>query len=227
MHQLKYTPLAFAVILSACCVFCGYPAATAQNEMGKASFARTSLDNYINNALSPQNIGNFGFKNMGDARKAELGTGIQMLGLELKEVKNYREGNTIATLKADTETTWFPVTVSGEVVAKLEILEKEGKMIPGDFGAAAQAQRIADAIASTSGTLVAKGIGVSGALKILRVSYMKADFIYVSGDQGEYLVPAMPLPGRFELVNGKMYPAAEVMALMKKYAQQIEEGMIR
>jgi hypothetical protein len=227
MHQLKYIPLTLAVILSACSLFCSQPGTAAEKDMEISSFARTSLKGYVNNVLSEKNIGNFGFKTLGDARKAELGKAYPMLSLDLREIKNYREGDKVASLKTNTGTTWFPVTVSGEVVAKLEVLEKENRMIAGDFGAAAEALRISQAIAGTSKALESRGIGASGTVKILRIPYMKADFLYVSDFQSEYLIPAMPLPGRFELNNGEIYAAVEVLARMKKYAQQIEEGMIR
>jgi hypothetical protein len=227
MCQLKYIPIMFAVILSACSLLCSSPGTAAEKDNKKLSFARTSLESYVNNALSAENVGNFGFSSMGDAKRAELGDAYPVLSLDLQGIKNYREGDSVASLKTNTETTWFPVKASGEVVAKLEILEKGNQMIAGEFGAASEARRITQVLADSMQTWKSRGMDDPLDMKIFRIPYMKADFVFLAGPQGEYLIPAMPLPGRYDLKNGDLHPAVEVLSRMKKYAQEIEEGMIR
>lgn len=228
MNQLKYIPLALFIILSSPLFYSSAFAGTfIMSDQEKVEFARSSLDNYIRNTFTEKNIGNFGFKSLGEARNARIGKAYPVIIIGLKEIKLYRPGAKVISLNADTDTTWFPVTVASEVVAKLEIQEKDGQMIAGDFGARNESRRIAKIINTSFTLLKSKEITPENAIKILRVPYLKADFLFIESKQGEYLIPAMAVPGRFGLKNSVLYPSVEVLSRLKKHAVKIEEGMIR
>lgn len=228
MYQLKYILFVFFIIMSTCSIFCSSFAGTsAVNDKERLDFASSSLNNYVKNAISEQNVGNFGFKSLGEAQDAKVGKAYPVISLDLQEIKAYRAGAKVKSLKAKTETTWFPVTVSEEVVAKLEIIEKNGRMIAGDFGAGSEAKRMARTITESSSLLKSREITAEDSMQILRVPHLKADFLFIESPQGEYLIPAMALPGRYDLKNGELYPAVEVLGRLKKHAEEIPEGLIR
>lgn len=190
-------------------------------------FAQTSLEGYIKNVLTTKNVGNFGFRSLYEAQMAKVGDALPIMNIELKDLKAYKPGAGVKSLLSGEKTNWFPVTVEGEVRAKLEIIEIGGKLISGDFGARSEAQRLAAIRDQLPGLLKSKEIEKPNIQTLLKIPVLKAIFLYIESSQKEFLIPAMALPQRYDLQNGELYLAVEVLSRLSEYAKKIPEGLIR
>lgn len=190
-------------------------------------FAQTSLEGYIKNVLTTKNVGNFGFRTLGEAQMAKVGDALPVMNIELKDLKAYKPGAGVKSLLSGEKTNWFPVTVEGEVRAKLEIIEIDGKLISGNFGARSEAQRLAAIRDQLPGLLKSKEIEKPNIQTLLKIPVLKAIFLYIESSQGKFLIPAMASPQRYDLQNGELYLAVEVLSRLSEYAKKIPEGLIR
>jgi len=190
-------------------------------------FAQTSLEGYIKNVLTKENIGKFGFGSLDETKTARVGGPLPVRIIELKELKAYKSGASVNTLPADVDSTWFPVLAGNEVRAELRILRIGGKLTSGDFGRTIEAQRLAAVREKMPEILQSKQISEPNAVTILEVPELKAILLFVEAAQGEFLIPAMALPQRYELNNGEVYPADKVLSRLREFAEKIPEGLIR
>jgi hypothetical protein len=190
-------------------------------------FANKSLNIYTTKLLTEQTAKYFDFKNLEEAKSAKLGNPIPVITVGLKEIKQYRSGSSIKSLDADKQTLYFPVLVGEQVRVKLEVIEKEGKLISGDFGAGGEAKRIDSVDRQLKEILTEKNVAAVSQKAILRIPHLKAIFFYLDTDQGDYLAPAMALPQRFNLQNAKLYAAEEVLKRLQMHAEKIPDDLIR
>ncbi|HDO22854.1 MAG TPA: hypothetical protein ENG86_08420 [Nitrospirae bacterium] len=130
-------------------------------------------------------------------------------------------GTGAKSLMKDAKTLWFPVVVSGETQTKLEMVEKKGKWIPGEFGGLGPVQKVVANQKQLPELLEPIKTGAPYTLKLLKIPELYAVFLYVEGLQKEYLIPAMVQPQRFQLKNGKLYTADEVLSKLSEYAKKI------
>ena len=181
-----------------------------------------ALEKYITNFINEKNFANFNFKSVKEAKTARLGDPYNILTLDLKSLQEYESGMQFNSIAKDTRKAWFPVEVNGQIRTKLEMLEKDGEWIPGEFGGVKTVQEIANSKRKLP-TLLASG-GISGSYKIaiLQIPIMYATFFYIEDSQGEFLVPAMINPQRFKIENGKLYKASEILLRLKDFAVKID-----
>jgi hypothetical protein len=62
---------------------------------------------------------------------------------------------------------------------------------------------------------------------LVKIPSLHAVFLYVESPRGEFLVPAMPQPQRFNLQDAQIYPADDVLAKLSEFAQEIDEDKLR
>jgi hypothetical protein len=55
---------------------------------------------------------------------------------------------------------------------------------------------------------------------------LHALFLHLETEQGDYLLPAMAMPQRYELRNGVLYPAGAVLNRFKEYAKDLPDDLI-
>jgi len=189
-------------------------------------FAQTSFDGYVKNVLTEKNAAQFGFRSLDEAIMAQLGSPVRSMTLSLRELKKYSRGGGLASLRVDDTAIWFPVVVRGEVRAKLEVLQKGDRLIPGDFGAHNEAVRVAGAIEKMPELVRSRGIREPVTRALLQIPFLRATFLYVSSPTGEFLIPALAMPGRFDLKNDAIYPADEVLTRLREYAKDISDDLI-
>lgn len=190
-------------------------------------FASKSLNVYTKTLLTEQTVGKFGFKTLEEARSARLGRPLTLMTVGLRTVKAYQPGSGVKSLESEMPALWYPVVVDNRVVAKLEILEKDGKMISGDFGATGAAERVDAVLQRMPVILNENNLGTVANMMIFRVPHLRAVFLYLETARGEYLMPAMALPQRFDLQNGELYDVDMVLRRLKAHAEKIPEGLIR
>lgn len=75
--------------------------------------------------------------------------------------------------------------------------------------------------------LEAKNIKAPYKTFLLEIPVLMATFINIESPQGDFLVPAMAQPERYNLENGQLYPADELLSKLSEYAKEIDEKLIR
>jgi len=202
----------------------GQAKAFTEQEMG--AFARTSLQGYVKDVLTEKNVGRYGFRSVGEASAATLGDPLRVHSIDLKELKAYRPGAGLRSMRTDSRTTWYPVIAGNEVRAKLEIVESVGKLMAGSFGAASEARRISAVRQQIPEKLRAKGISAASTMALVKILALKATFIYVESPGGSFLVPAMASPQRFGVENGDLYPADDLLSKMKDQVKDLPDDLV-
>ncbi len=184
--------------------------------------APIALKNYIESFINEKNFANFNFKSVSEAKEAKLGDPYKILTLDLKSLQEYESGTPFKSIAKPTRKSWFPVEVNGQIRTKLEILEKDGKWIPGEFGGVKTVREIASSKKQLPTLMRSRGISEGYKIALLQIPVMYATFFYIDSSQGEFLIPAMTSPQRFHLENGKMYSAKELLLKLKDFAIKID-----
>jgi len=228
IHNVESFLKIFTIQLSVIMIFVVPPLARAISaDKNTIEFANKSLNVYTSKLLTEQTVGKFGFKDLEEAKAAKLGSPLPVVTVGLKEIKQYRQGSGLKSLDSEMQILWFPVVVGEQVRAKLEVIEKEGKMISGDFGASGEAKRIDSVMSRLKEILRENNVVTVSQKTIFRVPHLKAVFFYLDTDRGEYLVPAMALPHRIDLQNAELYAAEEVLKRLQMHAEKIPDDLIR
>lgn len=190
------------------------------------AFAQTALEAYVKNVLTKVNVGKYGFRTVEEAGASSLGEPLPLKTIELKDLKAYRPGAGLKSLPADVTTTWYPVLVNNEVRAKLEIIERSGKLLSGGFGAANEAKRLSAVRQRIPDQLRAINVPGPGTMSIVKIPALKAMFIHFESAGGDFLVPAMYSPQRFNMKNGELYPADEVLSRLREYSKDLPDDLV-
>ncbi len=191
-----------------------------------SDFAAKSLSQYVKDIINEKNYQRFGFDSLAEAQRAKLGSPFEEVLIGLKEIKQYQRGATSKDLFVDANALWFPVLVGDKVCTKIEVLERDGRLVAGEFGGIRVARELARVDQDLSRKLDSLKIRPDRRNVLVRVQSLQAIFIYVQSPQGEYLVPAMVQPQRFGLENGKVYEFVEVLSKLKEYAKDIKEDKV-
>jgi hypothetical protein len=189
-------------------------------------FAQESLKMYVENVLDEENFANFGFKSLQEAQVARVGDPYRVMFIGLQDLKAYKPGTGARPLLRDAKTLWFPVMVEGETRTKLEIVEKDGKWIAGEFGGIGTVQKATMARAQLPKLLESKEVKEPQEPVLVKIPALHAMFLYVESPRGEFLVPAMFQPQRFELQEAQIYTADEALSKLSEFAQEIDENKI-
>lgn len=186
-------------------------------------FAQESLERYVENMLNEKNFANFGFKSLSEAKEARVGDPYEVMIIGLRDLKAYKPGTGARPLLMDAKTLWFPVMAEGETRTKLEIIEKDGKWIAGDFGGIRTVQKVASIEPQLPRLLKSKGIEVPDKLMLVKIPVLQATFLYVESPRGEFLIPTMVQPQRYKLQDAQIYTADEVLSILREFAVEIDE----
>jgi len=185
-------------------------------------FAQKSLKGYVNNVLNEKNFARFNFKSLEEARVAHLGDPYKVMFIGLGPLKDYKSGTGIRPILIDAKTLWFPVMVEGEIRTKLEVREKKGKLVSGEFGGIRVVQEIAKVRDQVPRLIESKGLRGPFKLMVVKIPALYAHFFYVESSQGEYLIPAMVQPQRYKLENGQIYAADQALSNLREFAKEID-----
>lgn len=190
-------------------------------------FAQRSLKSYVNNVINEKNFMKFGFKSIGGAQIASVGDPYRVMTIGLKDLKTYKPGTGAKPLLMDVKIIWFPVMVEDEILTKLEIIEKEGKLISGEFGKITIVKEVATAKNRLPELLRSKEIEAPHKIFLLKIPALYAMFLYVESSKGEFLIPSMMQPQRYDLQNAQIYTADEVLSKLMEFAKKIDEKKLR
>ncbi|MBE0426046.1 MAG: hypothetical protein IBX72_05305 [Nitrospirae bacterium] len=189
-------------------------------------FAQHSLTEYVKNIINERNFANFGFKSLEEAKIARLGDPYPVMIIGLNNLKGYKSGTGAKALLIDARTLWFPVMVKGETRTKMEIVEKDGKWIAGEFGGVKVVRKITMAKNQLPMLLESKEITALYKTMLVKIPSLYAEFLYVENSKREFLIPAMIQPQRYKLQNGQIYTADEVLSKLKEFAKEIDEKKV-
>jgi len=198
----------------------------AMNIKEVTSFSQMSLNNYVAGVITESNYANFGFKSLEEAKSARVGKPLAVKMVGLDGLKSYKAGAGLEKMLIDGSTMWFPVTSDGQVRTKIEIVNKDGKLIPGEFGGTESVAAIASAMKVLPELMTANNIEAPYNVTLVKVPALYAVFLYVSSGGKEYLVPAMLAPQRYELSEKKVYSADKVLSVLREYALKIDNDKI-
>lgn len=189
-------------------------------------FAQKSFEGYVKNVVNEKNFANFGFKSLKEAQAARLGEPYRVMIIGLKALKTYKSGTGASPLLMDAKTLWFPVMVEQETRTKLEIIERDGKWIAGEFGGIKGVKEIVMVQNRLPELLESKEIKAPYKTMLLKVPVLFAAFLYVESSKGEFLIPATLQPQRYNLQNAQIYSADEVLSKFREIAKEIDENKV-
>jgi len=200
---------------------------TGQTLRESHQFADSSLRTYVANVLREDNATRFGFKNLEEAKKAQVGEPLPILFIGLKELKAYRAGVGAGAVLSNARALWFPVTVDGQVRAKLEVAEVNGKWVAGEFGRPKSAQALMRVYGEVPKLLNEAQVPKEGQLALVRVPVLGVEAFYATGSKGDHFIVAITYGAIPEVKVGKVYPADELLGHLSRFAQTIREDEVR
>lgn len=189
-------------------------------------FSQKALKSYVNNVVNEKNFAKFGFKSLKEGQVARLGDPYRVMYIGLKNLKTYKAGTGVKPLLIDAKTLWFPVMVEGQTRTKLEIVEKDGKWISGEFGGIRTVQEICMVKNQLPMLFQLKEIKSPSKPILVKIPALYAMFLYVESPSGELFIPAMIQPQRFTFQNGEIYAAGEVLSKLREFAREIDENKV-
>jgi hypothetical protein len=181
-----------------------------------------ALQKYVSEVVNKENFSKFNFKSYEEVATARLGQPYPVMYIGLQALQRYTPGTDIKSIAQDTNKIWFPVEVRGEARTKMVLVKKEGAWIAGEFGGTRTVEAIADVRSKIPRLVESRGIREPYTLALLEIPALYANFFYIESQQGNYLVPAMIRPGRYQIENGYIYPANELLARLKDFAVKID-----
>jgi hypothetical protein len=200
-----------------------FQASASDNASGKAD---KILSRYIKDVVQEDNCVDFGFPSLKEAKMARVGDPLRVHFISLQGLKGYESGEDISTLLVDAEKWWFPVMVGKEGRAKLEVIEKDGEWLAGEFGRPKSARQVIE-VTGNLDQILSSHISRPFKVMLLNIPSLMATFVLVEGSQGKFLVPCMVQPERFNVQNGVVYEPTHVLNSLKELAKEIDEGLIR
>jgi len=198
----------------------------AMNIKEVTAFSQMSLNNYVAGVINESNYANFGFKSLEEAKTARVGKPLAVKLVGLEGLKSYKAGTGLEKMLIDGSTMWFPVTSDGQVRTKIEIVNKDGILVPGEFGGTESVAAVASAMKVLPELISKNNIEAPYSVTLVKVPALYAVFLYVNSGGKEYLIPAMLAPQRYELNEKKVYSADKVLSTLREYALKIESNMI-
>ena len=230
MRTVKHMEKAFSVlvigmlIVSLATVAADARELSAREQMGKA---QATLSRYVTDVLTERNAGRYGFRSLEEAKSARVGEPLPVMLIGLSSLKEYRSDAKVGSMLIDARTLWFPVLAGGETRTKLEMIIKDGALVPGEFGGIKSPERISSARKRLPGLIERGAIPDAKKVTLVRIPALAAEFLYLETGQGDYFLPAMVNPGRFDLDDGKIYPAADILSRLRDIAKDIDPKKVR
>jgi hypothetical protein len=229
MRIRNKTILLLAILVGSICFTSIQPCpALAQEKISSMVLepANKALSNYVQEFLTEKNVARYGFKSLEEARTARLGEPLKVMFIGLENLKGYSQGMPAASLLIDKKTLWFPVVVGQETRAKLEIIEKDGIIIPGAFGAIKTTEKIDSTRRILTRLIKSGNIRDVKTTALVEVPSISAEFLYVEGADGEFFMPAMMNPERLGLEEGKLYAAEDLLSKLHDFAKEIDPNKV-
>lgn len=191
-----------------------------------SEFATQALAEYVQNVVTTRNVVGLGFENLAEAKSASIGRPYKVTFVGLRDLKAYETEEPATAIIRDSGSFWFPVLVNGQTRAKLEILRSDGEFVAGEFGARKTASAIADVTEDLPEVISRHNIHKPFTVTLMKIPVLNATFVHIAGTDGDYLVPAMLDPQKFELERGKAYRADAVFARLKEFVAKIDENKL-
>lgn len=225
MKERNNTRYGRMALLVAVLLVSGTPCiALSQDTGGRATMdaAQKSLSNFVENVLTEKNVARFGFQSLAEARSARVGEPLTVMMIGLASIKEYKKGEKVTAQFINPKTFWVPVLVAGDTRAKLEMTEKSGSLVAGEFGGMRTAAKISSARQRLPRLLESGGVSGVKTTALVRVPALAAEFVYVESAQGEFFTPAMLNPERLNLDDDKLYSAEDVLLRLHDIAKEID-----
>lgn len=188
--------------------------------------SQKALADYITHFIRKDNLKSFGFESIEGSRAARLGNPYPVMIIGLRDLTEYKAGTSTRLLLIDSKTLWFPVNVEGRPRTKLEMVEKEGKWIPGEFGGTKTVEPVTMGLNQLPKLMESKGIHPPYRIMLVKIPALYATFLYREGPEGEFLIPTMVQPERFDLMNSQIYNSEEVLSKLREYAKRIDPDKV-
>ncbi len=225
MNRTDQSPR-WPVRLAGCLLVVAFPAAIygqAQMEAQANESAQQALKTYTTRFIKPDNVSKFGFKSVDEAGGARLGAPLPVLLLTLSDLKAYKTGATARQMAKDAKALWYPVLVGNEVRAKLEMVQKDSRWVPGEFGGAKTAAHLGTVTRDLTQKLSALNLGSVQRQSLVRVPALNVAFLLLETASGEHMIAATTGMQKLGLEPGRVYPAAEVLTHLSDFAQKVDD----
>ncbi len=196
-----------------------------QSEDNLKSFASRSLDTYLKNVIDKENFAAFGFKQYGEASDAVLGKPYEINYMGIEDLKKYEQGSDYKKIIINARKYWFPVMVNNEYRLRLEVIDKDGELIAGEFGGSRSMTMMGESSKKMDDMFIERNIQ-AGKVSIIQIPVMHILLFRAETTDGDVFVPASDMT-HYNLEAGKAYSAEEIFSILKKYAKDIDPKIIR
>jgi hypothetical protein len=199
------------------------PAKVPQDAM---TLAPTFLRQYLKNVVNRENFSTFGFVSYKETRWARVGKPYPVMLVPLDGLKAYQQGTSLKSLWLTTGKWWFPVLVDGQGRTKMEVVEKNGQYLAGEFGGTKTAREVLNVRSKLPQILAANQI-IPTEVKLVMIPALMANFLFLESSQEEFLIPCMVHPQRYNLKNGILENPDTMLTILQSYAKEIDENLFR
>ncbi len=180
--------------------------------MKEAALNRLSL---WQKTFTEQQAKQLGFASLDDFKKAELGEPFKLYTITPDAITGFQEGAEFGRIITDTDYFVYPVMTAGSNKALLWVMKKEGAWHVARIGSADLAKTIRKVKSTVESAKSERGLEGAAPPKFVRVYQLYLDFFYMSGSQGEYILPMYNIPN-LNIEGNKFYNPAEFIPQLKE-----------
>jgi hypothetical protein len=175
--------------------------------------------------IDKTNYSTYGFKELDEINKAKLAEPYEMYYIRLDKLQEYEKEKDTSNLILNSKKFWFPIEVNGVTRLKIEIIDKDGQLITGDFGAARSAQMVGKIDGKLLAELSTKGVVNIKRKSLVQIPSINTLIFMIEGQSGILFVPIYSDADSVEI--GHAYNAADIFSMLSAYSQKIGKDIIR
>jgi hypothetical protein len=184
--------------------------------------AAISLKEYVSNFLNNENIQRFGFSSIEEAKNSKIGDPIQVLMIGLTDIQKFEKGSDPKTLLINIDTWWFPVLTDNVIKTKIEIIERDGKMVPGEFGGIKLVSSIMNSRQELLNRLKERSLAPTKEIAIVKIPALMIVLLLTEVDNTLYAVPSTGSIEFYGLRQNELVRLDEALLRIKVVASKVD-----
>jgi|WetSurMetagenome_2_1015567.scaffolds.fasta_scaffold548237_1 hypothetical protein len=188
--------------------------------------AETSLKDYVTNFINESNAKRFGFSSKEEAKNAKVGSPVQELMIGLKDLQKYDTDSDPKQILIDLNTWWFPVLVGNDIKTKIEMIERDGKMIAGEFGGIKLVSIIVSMKQVFQEKLIENNLRPSKSIALLKIPSLGMILLLADVNGTFYVIPASGSLDQYNLKQNEMLTLREALSRIKVVAVNINPDLV-
>jgi hypothetical protein len=184
--------------------------------------AAVSLKGYVVDFLNKENVQRFGFSSLDEARISTIGDPMQVLMIGLTDIQKFEQGSNPKSILTDINTFWFPVVSGNTIKTKLEMIEREGKIVTGELGGVRLVSDIMNSIEDLQKRLKERSLIPTKQVAIVKIPALTITLVMAEVGDSLYVEPAYGLLEQYGIKHGELIKLEEALLRIKVVAVKVD-----